>query len=113
MILADVLKAGARVTYCHDFGDNWQFEVLVEAITPRKEHVVYPRVTAGRRSAPPEDCGGTWAYQELLALLSRAGMEEVDEQIQWFRENHPYFSPEEFDLAAANEAVLDPTPYWE
>jgi hypothetical protein len=113
VILADVLKANGRMTYCHDFGDNWEFEVLVEAILPAGEDTIYPRVPAGRRAAPPEDCGGVWAYEELLASLGRTGVGDEDEHVQWLRECHPYFSPEEFDLAVANEAVLDPTPYWE
>jgi hypothetical protein len=111
--LADALKVGGRMTYCHDFGDNWEFQILVEAIAPAEEGTVHPRVIAGRRAAPPEDCGGTWAYEELVALLSRGEGAGEDEHVQWLRECHPYFSPEEFDLAAANKAVLDPTPYWE
>ena len=86
--------------------------MLVEAILPAGEDMVYPRVTAGRRSAPPEDCGGAWAYEELLASLGRAEAADEDEHVQWLRECHPNFSPEEFDLAVANQAVLDPTPYW-
>ncbi len=114
VVLADVLKAKGRMTYSHDFGDNWEFEVLVEAILHAGEDTIYPRVTAGRRSAPPEDCGGVWGYEELVAALGRTGggAEDEDEHVQWLRECHPYFSPEEFDLAAASEAVLDPTPYW-
>lgn len=114
--LAEVLRSGERLVYRYDFGDDWEFDVIVEAVFAAGEGVVYPRVTHGRRAAPPEDCGGVWGYEELLALLE--GALEVDEaenadRVEWLRERYPYWKPEEFDLAATNEWVVDAQPFWE
>jgi hypothetical protein len=135
--LAKILKSGERLIYRYDFGDDWEFEVLVEAVFTAVEGVVYPRVTHGRRAAPPEDCGGVWGYEELLALLD--GVPQADEadkaddtnetddahelepaegaepadRVAWLRELYPYWKPEEFDLAAANDWVVDAQPFWE
>ena len=113
MRLAGVLKTGERLTYSYDFGDGWQFDVLVESMLPAVEGTVYPHVTNGRRSAPPEDCGGVWGYEEILAAFTGATDGVDAERLEWLREQYPYFSPEEFDLATANEWVHDPEPFWE
>ncbi len=63
--LAQVAAAeGAKVVYVYDFGDDWRHDITVEQIVPAEPGVAYPRCTAGRRQAPPEDCGGIWAFDE-------------------------------------------------
>jgi hypothetical protein len=50
--------------YAYDFGDDWRHDIVVEKIAPAGPGVAYPRCTGGRREAPPEDCGGIWAFNE-------------------------------------------------
>src|SRR6266700_5051627 len=59
----------AKVVYSYDFGDDWRHDIVVEKITPAEPGVAYPRCTGGRREAPPEDCGGIWAFNEYQAEL--------------------------------------------
>ena len=98
-----------RLTYTYDFGDNWQHLVQVEEFQHRAASRVYPRCTAGRRSAPPEDCGGVCGYEHLLAVLADHGHEEHAELRAWC----PSFDPQEFDLAAADAAVRQPPEDWQ
>ena len=114
--LAEILQTGERLAYSYDFGDGWQFGVLVEEVFTAAGGVVYPRVTHGRRAAPPEDCGGVWGYEEILAL--RDGLLDADQaddpdRLEWVRDRFPYWEPERFELDAANEWVLDAQPFWE
>lgn len=111
--LAEVLTSGQRLLYLYDFGDDWRHTLQVEAIFRAKTETVYPRVTAGRRAAPPEDSGGVWGYEHLAAVLADPTQEEDAELLDWLRDQYPYFAPEEFDLAAADERVRDPPPFWE
>jgi hypothetical protein len=112
--LAEILRSGEKLAYTHDFGDDWDFDIVVEAVFAAEEGVTYPRVTHGKRAAPPEDCGGPWGYQQVLDVLNGTADPEDDaDRIEWMREQYPYFDPEKFDLEAANEWVIDPQPFWE
>ena len=59
------LRARQRFLYEYDFTDGWQFDVRLEQILPLEPGRHYPVCIAGRRAAPPEDCGGPWAFLEL------------------------------------------------
>jgi hypothetical protein len=59
------LRAGERWLYEYDFTDGWQHDIRLEQIVPLVPGQTYPRCTGGHRAAPPEDCGGPWAFPEL------------------------------------------------
>ena len=109
MDLAAVLEGGVRTfTYTYDFGDDWTHEITLEDVYVAKPSLRYPRCSAGRRSAPPEDCGGALGYRHFLAVLADPDHKEYAEVRAW----RPFHDAAEFALAAADEAVRHPTPYW-
>jgi len=59
------LRVRERFLYEYDFTDGWQHDVRVEQILPLEPGWCYPVCRGGRRAAPPEDCGGPWAFLEL------------------------------------------------
>jgi hypothetical protein len=59
-----------RFLYEYDFRDGWQHDVRVEAIWGADPWRCYPACIGGRRAAPPEDCGGPWAFLELRQRYS-------------------------------------------
>ena len=61
---------GASFRYTYDFGDGWDHRVVVEKVRPRTLGTQIPACIDGRRAGPPEDCGGTWGYRELLEILA-------------------------------------------
>jgi len=63
-------EAGMRARYEYDFGDDWQHDLTIEAITPRQARTKYPRCVAGAAACPPEDCGGPHGYARLLEALA-------------------------------------------
>lgn len=82
--LSDVLhEADAQIGYIYDFGDYWQHVVRLEAILSEQPGLEYPRVLNGARSCPPEDCGGTGGYSDLLEVLTDPNHEEFEQMREW------------------------------
>lgn len=93
-------KAGTSFTYTYDFGDNWKHKVKVEQIIPSTPDLELPACTGGKRAGPPEDCGGTWGYAELLEILADPSPHEHTERLEWADGwGHGAFDPDRFDPA--------------
>jgi hypothetical protein len=94
---------GDRVRYTYDFGDSWEFDIVVEAVLPAEPDVRYPRCTGGRRAAPPQDCGGVWGYADLLNILASPRHEEHQARLEWLGvKTAADFSPDSFDPRVVN-----------
>ena len=64
--LADLrLRVSEKFLYDYDFIDHWQHLVRVEAILEPQMGKSHPVCIGGKRSTPPEDCGGVQRFLEL------------------------------------------------
>jgi len=79
--------------YLYDYGDSWEHTIKLEKIFPREKGVAYPRCIGGRRACPPEDCGGTGGYGDLLETLSNPQSKQYKEMLEWVGGS---FDPEAF-----------------
>jgi hypothetical protein len=96
-----------RADYYYDFGDDWRHSVALEKVLRREPSVSYPRCVAGRRACPPESCGGTWGYEELVRKLADPSHPEHGELLEWL--DRP-FDPNRFD---PNDVVFEnPRQRW-
>ena len=100
--LADVARAADRFRYDYDFGDGWEHEVLVERTDTIRPVLKFAVCLDGANACPPEDCGGTGGYADLLEILASPAHEEHEKYRRWAGED---FNPEAFDLAATNAAL--------
>jgi hypothetical protein len=103
--LHKVLNGISRFGYLYDFGDSWQHTITVEKVAPPPQ---YPRgcafIEAGERACPPEDAGGSHAYQGFLDRFAKnPKQKEVREFLLWAGKD---FDPNRFDRHAANAALL-------
>jgi hypothetical protein len=100
--LCDIVD-GKTIVYEYDFGDSWRHVIEIEngALVPDAE-VKTPVCTGGARSRPPEDCGGTSGYEELLEVLADPARDEHASMKKWVGRK---FDPESFDLTAVNRAL--------
>ena len=98
-----VLRSGVpRFTYTYDFGDDWEHVVVIEGKQPPAAGRRYPACIAGKRNCPPEDCGGCWGYQKLLAILADPAHPRRQEWIEMIGGD---FDPEAFSVEAADARV--------
>ena len=100
LTLNGLLKSGiARFGYTYDFGDTWEHAVAIEKTQPAVNGSSYPACVAGKRNCPPEDCGGSWGYQHLMAVLADPGHPEHAEQVEWMGGE---FNPDAFAIETAD-----------
>ena len=100
---------GTWIRYVYDYGDDWEHKILLEKILPANPPARYPRLTAGRRACPPEDCGGIDGYARSLSIRSGASSSSEDDESDdgWFPAS---FDSEEFDLLEANRRLTSWVP---
>lgn len=102
--LDSIAAEGTSFRYTYDLGDNWEHRVLVEKVTPATADTVPPACIDGRRACPPEDCGGTGGYRDLLEILADPSHPEHDERHEWI--GSP-FDPDVFDPAEFEDNLRD------
>ncbi|NJN73587.1 MAG: plasmid pRiA4b ORF-3 family protein [Limnothrix sp. RL_2_0] len=69
--------------YTYDFGDSWEHEVLVEKVLTTETNIDYPICIKAKRACPPEDCGGTWGYQEFLEAIKEPEHPLHESLLEW------------------------------
>ena len=114
--IADYFQGvGASALYSYDFGDDWRHKVILEGINTRKVGAKYPRCLSGERACPPEDCGGSIGYYDLLKKLKFSPRsDEYKDITSWLKNHvtnyHPY-KPNSFN---SNKVYFwDPKERWE
>ena len=116
--LADLqLREREKFLYEYDFNDGWRHQIRVEAIAPSDRPLAAPVCLAGKRGAPPEDCGGPEAFlvkrqhysagygMEILADIRYNGPEVVGERIEEIQRLLQWLSLEKFDRTEVNRRL--------
>lgn len=109
--LAALATEGTTFRYTYDFGDNWRHKIVVEKILSSAPDARAPSCIDGRRACPPEDCGGPWGYEELLAVLADPTHVDHAERLEWVggQIDPDRFDPSDFDdqLRLGERALFD------
>lgn len=94
----------SKFLYTYDFGDCWEHEILLEKELAPTPETNYPICITGKRACPPEDCGGSWGYAELLEIISDPSHPEYEDKMEWAGKD---FNPNTFDLKEVNERLRE------
>jgi len=108
--ISDALpEVGSSIRWLYDWGDNWDHTVPVIDTGTMKHGTRYPILYDGARACPPEDCGGTWGYMEILAMHADPDYEPegTDREgiAMWL---DPDFNPDFFDQKKAERRMRNP-----
>jgi hypothetical protein len=75
------LRKGAKLKYKYDFGDSWEVSLTVAKLLD--ETPTAPTCLAGERAGPPDDCGGIWGYDELIAAIADPNHPDHADRKEW------------------------------
>ena len=100
--LGSLLESKEKFEYTYDFGDDWFHEIKVEKFLPDDGSVNYPICIDGALSCPPEDCGGTHGFRNLLTILKDPKHPEHKDMKKWVGKD---YDPNKFDIGKINKEL--------
>jgi len=102
---------GSSIGWMYDWGDSWDHTITVQATGSTQPGITYPILHDGARACPPDDCGGSWGYMDILAMLNDSTYEpevvDRDEVMEWIG---PDFDPNLFHPKRAELQMRNPRP---
>ena len=63
--------------YTYDFGDDWVHDITIEKVIETDIKLVNPVCIKAKMAELPEDCGGTYGYEELLEILADKNIKDI------------------------------------
>lgn len=92
-------EVGDEFYYAYDFGDGWEHAIRLEEVLAYDDSLPRVRLLGGARACPPEDCGGSGGYADLVdAVTHGPRMADQRELLAWAGDWDPEaFSVEETD----------------
>ena len=102
-------RTGSNLEYEYDFGDSWVHGVALQRRAPAGPGLEYPVCVDGGRAGPPEDLGGIFQYNGMVAAFEDPEAPDRDEVMEelaeWVGDD---FDPAHFDLKEANLRLGNP-----
>jgi Plasmid pRiA4b ORF-3-like protein len=114
------LRVKEKFLYEYDFNDQWRHLIRVEAMLPSESDQSYPVCIGGKRAAPPEDCGGPWAFMErrdevrcevwerfwrLKKVVDARDLDAVREQMESLESIREWLALDRLDRRAINRRL--------
>ena len=102
-------KENQSANYIYDFGDNWEHKIILEKILPKENNITYPLCVKGERACPPEDCGGTYGYEDFLKIIRDPDDEQHERMLEWIggEFDSEHFNPKEVIFDDPAERLKD------
>jgi hypothetical protein len=113
-------RTNERFLYEYDLRDSWQHQVRVERRLTVEPKRTYPVCIDGRRAAPPEDCGGPWAFlerrdavpcdvrehlEQLVKGVKAGDLDAVQDHLDVIESLRAWLTLDRFDRRAVNRRL--------
>lgn len=96
-------KKGDAFAYEYDFGDSWDHDVTVEAVSETDDRYPgHPFCIGGERACPLEDCGGVPGYEYLLKAIRDPKHPDHRDKLRRFGGR---VNPDTFDVGSVNRGL--------
>ena len=102
-------KVGDECSLVYDLGDSWHHTVRLVEINRYEDKTIWytsvgVEVLSGEGACPPEDCGGTSGYEEILRIIKDSDDYEYERFISLLGKG---FDPAYFDVRSARRRIYD------
>jgi hypothetical protein len=104
LTLAGIASGGqTEFGYEYDFGDSWRHTIIIERQNDESSGFQgLAMCIAGSRACPPDDCGGTGGFADLLQTIKNPKHEEYKSMMKWLGGK---YDPELCDIAKINKCL--------
>lgn len=101
-------EKGDRILFEYDFGDSWQHDVWLKGIRDYEpEETPGFILVKGEGECPPDDCGGVWGYEDMLAVIAKKRKtKDEKEMLEWYGIDQ-YFDPHDYNFEDETEYMKD------
>ena len=82
-------------------GEKVKSKQLLSDTTVQENNITYPLCVKGERACPPEDCSGSYGYEDFLKIIGDPDDEQHEEMLEWIGGE---FDSEHFD---PKEVIFD------
>ena len=102
-------KEYKKMKYTYDFGDNWIHDITIEKVIETDIKLQNPICIKAKMADLPEDCGGSWGYEELLEILDNPKHERYQEMKDWLENGYSNWNDDRtfVDLEQINMRLED------
>lgn len=97
-------RKGSKLEYEYDLGDSWRHGVQVFRTRKLEGPLLDPILLDGAYSCPPEDCGGIYRYNHLLAIFANPNHPDHDLALEWLEAD---FQPDAFDVRETDRCMRE------
>jgi hypothetical protein len=102
--LRDIMTGkGWSIRYEYDFGDGWRHQIKVVKVHEGRSPPHRPELLRGKGACPPEDCGGSFGYIELIDALNDPQHPEHSRMVEFMGVSR--LDPSEFDRKEAQSRL--------